>query len=146
MIMYISNVEHTKLRERCPEHIASTSEKVFVKALQLKTVKGKVPVGVAVISDWLMLSLICCLHRAHKARGLFQAVDTSHLVSLPSETAALGETCLATSWCAENGAAVSAGHNSLAVAEHRGDVETSLAFHIHEIAVGGLNQSLQLVL
>ena len=58
------------------------------------------------------------------------------LVSLPSETAALGQTGLATSWSTQDGAAVSAGYNCLAVAEDCGDVEAPLALDVHEVAVG----------
>ena len=68
------------------------------------------------------------------------------LVSLPSEAASLSQTSLSSSWCAKDGAAVGASDHGLAVAEDGGDVEASLALDVHEIAVGRLNQSLELVL
>ena len=65
-------------------------------------------------------------------------VQLSHLclIPLPSEAASLGQTSLASSWCAKNGAAVGAGDNGLAVAENCCDVEASLALNVHEVAVG----------
>ena len=64
------------------------------------------------------------------------ATHNFRLVSLPSETAALGKAGLASSWRAENGAAVGAGHDCLAMTEDGGDVEATLALDIHEVAVG----------
>ena len=58
------------------------------------------------------------------------------LVSLPPEAAAFGETSLASSWSAQDGAAVGAGNYCLAVAEDGCDVEASLALNVHEVAVG----------
>lgn len=58
------------------------------------------------------------------------------LVSLPPEAAAFGETSLASSWSAQDGAAVGAGNHCLAVAEDGGDIEASLALDVHEVAVG----------
>lgn len=58
------------------------------------------------------------------------------LVSLPSEAAAFGETSLASSWSAQDGAAVGAGNHCLAVAEDGCNVEASLALDVHEVAVG----------
>ncbi len=58
------------------------------------------------------------------------------LVSLPPEAAAFGETSLASSWSAQDGAAVGAGNHCLAVAEEGCDVEASLALNVHEVAVG----------
>lgn len=59
-----------------------------------------------------------------------------HLVSLSPEAASLSQACLAPSWCAQDGAAVCAGNDGLAVAEDGSDIEASLAFDIHEVAVG----------
>lgn len=64
------------------------------------------------------------------------SLPTFCLVSLPSETAALGQTSFATSWGAKDGAAVGASHDCLAVAENGCDIEASLALDIHEVAVG----------
>lgn len=65
-----------------------------------------------------------------------RATQIVRLISLPSETAALGEAGLASGWCAEDCAAVGAGHDCLAMTEDGGDVEATLALDIHEVAVG----------
>ena len=61
---------------------------------------------------------------------------TVRLVSLSPETAALGKTSFASSWCAKDGAAVGASHDCLAVTEDGGDVEAPLTLDIHEVTVG----------
>ena len=71
-----------------------------------------------------------------RAEIRFRATQSVRLISLPPETAALGKAGLASSWCAEDGAAVGAGHDCLAMAEDGGDVEATLALDVHEIAVG----------
>lgn len=73
---------------------------------------------------------------SRRAGTHFRATQIVCLISFPSETAALGEAGLASSWCAENGAAVGAGHDCLAMTEDGGDVEATLALDIHEVAVG----------
>ena len=89
---------------------------------------------------------VCLSQGAQQVEEIIAAPLIDCLISLPSETAALGETGLATSRRAQDGAAVGAGHDCLAVAEYGCDVEAPLALDVHEVAVGGLNQTLQLVL
>lgn len=76
------------------------------------------------------------LSNASSRVGSLRGYNSARLISLPSETASLSKTGLASSWCAENGAAVGTGHDSLAMTEDGGDVETSLALDIHEVAIG----------
>jgi len=72
--------------------------------------------------------------------------DVKHLIALPPEGAALGQASLATGGLAQHGRAAAAEDNSLRVAEYGGDVEATLALHVHEERVGRLNKPLQLVL
>eukprot|EP00178_Gracilaria_changii_P013258 TRINITY_DN37472_c0_g5_i1.p1 TRINITY_DN37472_c0_g5~~TRINITY_DN37472_c0_g5_i1.p1 ORF type:complete len:243 (+),score=14.38 TRINITY_DN37472_c0_g5_i1:106-834(+) len=67
------------------------------------------------------------------------------LVDLLTEGASLRESRLPAGGLAQDGRARSAHHDSLGVAENGGDVEASGALHVHEEAVGALNQPLELV-
>ena len=57
-----------------------------------------------------------------------------------------GELCASSCWLAENCGAACADDNTLGVREHRCNLITSRAFHIHEVAVWVLHQALELVL
>jgi len=67
-------------------------------------------------------------------------------VLLPSEAAALGQPSSPSSGLAQDSRASGTHNHGLGMAEHGGDPVASWALHIHEIAVGMLNQALQLVL
>tara|TARA_B110000305_G_scaffold88454_1_gene99719 strand:+ start:1007 stop:1231 length:225 start_codon:yes stop_codon:yes gene_type:complete len=47
---------------------------------------------------------------------------------------------------AKHNIATSAHHHGLGVGENGGNIEASRTFHIHEKAIGGLHQALELVL
>jgi hypothetical protein len=55
------------------------------------------------------------------------------LALLSSERATFGQFGLTSSWGTQHSGAVVTGNGSLGVREHGGDVQTSLAFNIHEV-------------
>jgi len=69
-----------------------------------------------------------------------------HLLLLAAERAALRQARLAARGCAQHDCAATADDGVGGVREHRGDVHAAGAAHIHEVAVGGLHQTLLLVL
>lgn len=85
--------------------------------------------------------------------------DSLHIVSAKSrnkeatapimytpEASTFSETCLASSWGAQNCAATAAEDYCLRVAEYGGYLKASRALDVHEITIGCLNQPLELVL
>lgn len=68
------------------------------------------------------------------------------LTLLATERAVLRQTNLAASWLAKNGAAGRADDDSLSMREDGGDVNAARALDVHEEAVGGLHEPLELVL
>jgi len=70
---------------------------------------------------------------------------TDSLVLLPPEAAALSEPGSAPGRLTEDSGTAGTHHHSLGVTEHSGDPVTAGTLDVHEIAVGVLDQSLQLV-
>lgn len=70
--------------------------------------------------------------------------DARHL--LPSERAALGQSCLTTGGLAEDGGAALADNDGLGVGEDGGDGEASGALDVHEEGSGTGHKGLELVL
>lgn len=68
------------------------------------------------------------------------------LLSLLPVGAAISQTADTTGGLAENGSARTTEDDSLSMGEDGGDAEAAGALHIHEVAVGGLNQAGELVL
>lgn len=69
----------------------------------------------------------------------------STLIDLTAEGAALSETGTATSGLAEDSGAGTAKDNGLSVGEDSGDVEATGALDVHEVRVGALHKTLELV-
>jgi hypothetical protein len=75
------------------------------------------------------------IHKMHLLRcpSSFQTyIIPSEIALLPSERAALCETCLATSWLAQDLRASLANDNGLSVREDGGDCEAAWALDVHE--------------
>ena len=68
------------------------------------------------------------------------------LLDFAAEGAALGQTGTASSRLAKNRRAASTDDNRLCVGKDCGNIEASRALHVHEVAVGGLDKALELVL
>uniref|UniRef100_A0A7C9CMT4 Uncharacterized protein n=1 Tax=Opuntia streptacantha TaxID=393608 RepID=A0A7C9CMT4_OPUST len=82
----------------------------------------------------------------HMLFKLWKYCGSGHLVSLSPEGATLSESSTPSCWLAQNRLAITTDYDSLRVAEHSCYIEASLAFNIHEEGVGGLNETLELVL
>lgn len=67
------------------------------------------------------------------------------LVSLSAEGAAFGNTDFSSSGLAKNVSASTTDNNGLGVAEDSGDVHATWALDIHEVRVGALYETLELV-
>jgi len=67
-------------------------------------------------------------------------------VLLPPEAASFGEPGAASSGLAEDSGTPGADHDSLCVTEDSGDPVTAGTLDVHEVAIGVLDQPLQLVL
>jgi len=91
-------------------------------------------------------TLLAELSRYGFSSGVGKQTSQKGLMLLSAERAAFCKPGPAAGGLAEDSGAASAHHHSLGMAEHCRDPVAAGALHIHEIGVGVLDQTLQLVL